>query len=197
MNSIPPRFDGASFDTFRPKSASQVAAFTAVQEWANAANTQRGLMLALVGKQGTGKSHLLYSAFRQLRDVLDRMDQKERVQKKIKYPFVAPWYSLADRLRYGMSVETEGGVRERSGAEVRSLLWESRIVLIDEVRPTAGTSFDDTELAKFACHAYDSRVAVLITTNWNPLSEVMGPAAASRFTQVVIDGPDHRQQQVA
>lgn len=194
MNGIPPRFDGASFDTFRPKSASQVAAVTAVQEWTEAANTNRGLMLALVGKQGTGKSHLLYSAFRTLRDPIDRMDPKERIQQRVKYPLVAPWYSLADQLRYGRTAKTEAGYREMAPNEIRSRLWEARIVLLDEVRPTAGTHFDDTELAKFACHAYDNRIAVLITTNWNPLSDVMGAAAASRFTQLVIDGPDHRQR---
>lgn len=194
MNRIPERFDGASFDTFKPRSASQVAAVTAVQEWVNAAHSRRGLMLALVGKQGTGKSHLLYSAARALCDPIDRMDAKERAFSKTRYPFIAPWYSLADHLRYGKSIETEGGTRTREASEVRADLWDSRIVLLDEVRPTSGTQFDDTELAKFACHAYDSRIAVLLTTNWNPLSDVMGPAAASRFTQIVIDGPDHRQQ---
>lgn len=195
MRTIPPRFDGASFDSFRPRSGSQVAAVTAVREWVAAAKTRKGPMLALVGKQGTGKSHLLYSAFRELRDELDAMDAKERVEKKTQYPFVAPWYSLADQLRYGeAAVMTEGGYRQREAYEVRAILWESRIVLLDEVRKTSGSDFDDSELAKFACHAYDSRIAVLITTNVHPLSDVMGPAAASRFTQMVIDGPDYRQE---
>ena len=68
------------------------------------------------------------------------------------------------------------------------------MVLLDEVRPTSATSFDDTELVKLAALAYDERVAVLLTTNVNPLADVMGPAAASRFVQVVVSGPDHRQQ---
>jgi hypothetical protein len=193
MNRIPPRFEGASFDTFRPKSGSQVAGITAVQEWVKNANTRIGPMLALVGKQGTGKSHLLYSAFRDLAEPIDKMDPKQRVQSRAQYPFCAPWYALADDLRYGRTIQTEGGTREMSPPEIRSRLWEARVVLLDEVRPTAGTQLDATELAKFACHAYDNRIAVLITTNFNPLAEVMGEAAASRFTQVVIDGPDHRQ----
>jgi chloramphenicol O-acetyltransferase len=77
--------------------------------------------------------------------------------------------------------------------EVRALLWKQKVVLIDEVRPTASTAFDDTELAKWMCHAYDAKYAVFITTNVNPLADVLGPPAASRFTQIVIDGPDRRQ----
>jgi hypothetical protein len=34
---------------------------------------------------------------------------------------------------------------------------------------------------------------MLITTNVSPLADVMGPPAASRFTQVTVDGPDRRQ----
>ena len=65
--------------------------------------------------------------------------------------------------------------------------------MIDEVRPTAGTDFDDTELAKIVCRAWDNGRALLITTNVSPLAAVLGPAVASRFTQITITGPDHRQ----
>jgi hypothetical protein len=76
---------------------------------------------------------------------------------------------------------------------VRDQLWAQPIVVLDEVRATASTAFDDTELAKFACHAYDADIPTLITTNVSPLDQVMGPPAASRFTQVIIEGPDWRQ----
>lgn len=134
-------------------------------------------MLALIGRQGTGKSHLLYAAAGALQAAMDRR------------PYVRPWYQLGDQLRWG------AGTQEAH--EVRQTLWDMPVVLLDEVRPTSGTNFDDTELAKFACHAYDNRVAVLLTTNWNPLEEVMGGPAASRFLEVVIDGPNHRQLRVS
>jgi ABC-type dipeptide/oligopeptide/nickel transport system ATPase component len=188
---IPVRFSHASFSTYRQQTPSQTDAYAAVQAWMSAVGD--GPMLALVGRQGTGKSHLLYSAARALRDIVDGMDAKVRAQTGAQHPFVAPWYTLADQLRYGMAVETPGGSRQRDAHEVRANLWSRRIVLLDEVRPTSSTSFDDSELAKFACHAYDNRMAVLITTNVNPLQDVMGPAAASRFLQIVIDGPDARQ----
>lgn len=169
----PPRFRHATFDNYRPRTESQRIAHDAVQEWVRAALRGEGPMLALVGRQGTGKSHLLYAAAGALQVGLDRR------------PYVRPWYQLGDQLRYG------AGTAEAH--EVRATLWEMPIVLLDEVRPTSGTNFDDTELAKFACHAYDNQIAVLLTTNWNPLEEVMGGPAASRFAELVIDGPNGRQ----
>lgn len=195
MSKIPPRFRGVSFDTYRTDSASQKKALEAVRTWL--LGLKDGPMLALIGKQGTGKSHLLYSAATGLIRTIEEMDPKERMTSAATYPFVAPWYVLADQLRYGITVETQGGSRMREGHEVRSDLWERKIVLLDEVRPTSGTNFDDSELAKFACHAYDNRIAVLITTNVFPLADVMGDAAASRFQQVIIDGPDNRQERNA
>jgi predicted ATPase len=155
--------------------------------WLEAARSGRGEMLALIGKQGTGKSHLLYGAVRELYATKPE-DPKAVIESRWCGPYVAPWYRLADELRYG-----KGGndtMRDAQGERMR--LWGARTVMLDEVRPTSGTNFDDTELAKFACHAYDNRVAVLITTNVNPLAEVMGEAAASRFTAVVVNGPDWR-----
>lgn len=188
---IPKRFAHATFDNYETHTASQRHARDAVQAWL--ANLENGPMLALIGLQGTGKSHLLYSATRQLCAACDAMDPKERAQRRIVYPFAAPWYTLADSLRYGDSIQTEGGGRQRDGHEVRAALWGRSVVLLDEVRRTSGTEFDDSELAKFACHAYDNRIAVLITTNVSPLEQVMGPAAASRFAQVTVVGPDARQ----
>jgi energy-coupling factor transporter ATP-binding protein EcfA2 len=192
---IPPRFRAATFANFETRHPSQRAALTAVEAWL--LRLDDGPMLALVGKQGAGKSHLLYSAARHLIERVDGMDPKDRMRAGAKYPFVAPWYSLSDDLRYGRSEQTEAGSRQRDPAEIRANWWGRKVVLLDEVRATSGTAFDDTELAKFACHAYDQRIAVLITTNVNPLADVMGPAAASRFRQVVVDGPDARQPRAA
>lgn len=195
MDRIPPRFQRATFDNFRTHTASQKAAKDAVAAWIRA--IPQGPMLALIGATGTGKSHLFYSAARFLIAELDAMDPKMRTATRRTYPLVVPWYSLADELRYGRTVQTEGGSRSQDAHEVREQLWGRQVVMLDEVRKTSGSEFDDTELAKFACHAYDNQVAVLVTTNWSPLSDVMGPAAASRFAQVVIDGPDGRQESAA
>ena len=142
-------------------------------------------MLGLIGKQGTGKSHLLYAAALELL-AAKPADPREVMLSGWRAPFIGQWYRLADRLRYS---DDSQGIRER--------LWSSPVVLLDEVRPTSGTNFDDTELAKFACNAYDEMTPVLLTSNVSPLAEVMGDAAASRFTQVHIDGRDARQERAA
>lgn len=180
----PPRFTDATFDGFEILTASQRSALSAVRGWIDAVRKGEGPMLALIGVQGTGKSHLLYAALHELCRDLPRGTPM---------PYAAPWYRLVDELRWGRAVQTEAGSRELSAAQVRADLWSRPVVMLDEVRRTSSTEFDDTELVKFACHAYDSRRAVLVTTNWNPLEGVMGPAAASRFRQVVINAPDYRQ----
>lgn len=182
---VPRRFrQAATLTSYKPKNDAQRAALESVQEWVERVRQRKGGMLALVGSTGTGKSHLLYAAARALAPwVLGRIGL-----------YVRPWYLLADELRYGR--RTEGVYAGRAAAEpyeVRQELWNSGLVLLDEVRPTAGTGFDDTELAKFACHAWDNDVPVLITTNVSPLEQVMGPAAASRFVEVQIVGPDGRK----
>lgn len=176
---VPARFVGATFDNYQPQTDSQTAAVPAVRQWVDLAVRGAGPMLALIGEQGAGKSHLLYAAANAL------------LAGRHKF-YSRPWYRLADELRYGGESPFAPG-KSMDAPEVRALLWKHRIVLLDEVRATASTAFDDTELAKFACHAYDAEIAVLVTTNVTPLAAVMGPPAASRFMQFVIDGPDWRQ----
>lgn len=175
---VPDRFTGATLDGYEAATKSQRAALAAVRHWAEEAAAGRGLMLALIGPTGIGKSHLLYAAANAL------------LARGVR-TYARGWYRLADELRYGGGSPFTPGQLE--AAEVRSLLWRQKVVLLDEVRPTASTAFDDTELAKFACHAYDQRLAVLMTTNVNPLADVTGPPAASRFTQLVVEGKDRRQ----
>lgn len=181
---VPARFDAATFDSFAPRSPGQRTALAAAQQWVEAVGHGDGSMLALIGPTGVGKSHLLYAAANQL------LSSGARV-------YARGWYRLADELRYGgespLAFNREGRPWALEAWEVRALLWSQKIILLDEVRPTASTAFDDTELAKFACHAYDAKLSVLLTTNVYPLSDVMGPPAASRFTQVIVDGEDRRQ----
>lgn len=175
---IPARFASVSLDSYEPATRTQRTALDATRFWLERAKAGEGCMLALIGPQGTGKSHLLYAAANALLDHGTRL-------------YARPWYRLADELRYGGQHPVTN--EELEADAVRRTLWKQKILLLDEVRPTAGTAFDDMELTKLACHCYDSRYPMLITSNVNPLADVMGGPAASRFTQIIIDGPDRRQ----
>lgn len=177
---IAAKFVNAGFATYQPDPAapSQLAAILAVKHFCRRAHAGEAPMLALIGSTGTGKSHLMYSAAKTLHAAGHRV-------------FSRPWYLLADQLRYGGPAPFTNQWLEPE--QLRVVLMGEPLLMIDEVRPTAGTDFDDTELAKIVCHAWDNGRAVLITTNVSPLTAVLGPAVASRFTQVIISGPDHRQ----
>ena len=172
------KFLEADFDTYLPVSSSQLSALAATKDFCRRVELHEAPMLALIGSTGTGKSHLLYSAAKVLHTTGNRV-------------FTRPWYLLADHLRYGGP--SPFGSRRMESHELRDAIMAEPIFMIDEVRPTAGTDFDDTELAKIVCRAWDNHRSMLITTNVSPLAAVLGHAVASRFTQITITGPDHRQ----
>lgn len=178
---VPKRFAAVRFENYKPETDSEAHALRVVQRWTELAAKREGPMLALIGPQGTGKSHLLYAAAWALHAVHARSCCRS-------------WYRLADELRYGGPAYY--GTQHMEAHEHRTLLWRQPAILLDEVRPTANTAFDDTELAKLACHCYDQELPILLTTNVNPLADVLGPAAASRFTQVMLTGRDRRQEQI-
>jgi DNA replication protein DnaC len=136
-------------------------------------------MLALIGPPGTGKSHLLYAAAQKL----DGMGVRVLARR---------WDLLSADLRYGGPAPFSPTHRLEPH-ELRAKVLAQSVLLFDEVRPTSGTAFDDTELAKIVGNAWDQEGAVLITTNVNPLRDVLGDAPASRFRQVILTGRDHRQ----
>ena len=172
--SIPKRWQHTTLDDFEPVTEQLQRVHRAAKKFVTLAkkNTE-GVMLALVGPPGVGKSHLLYGIATELLNAGVPI-------------FCRPWYALAEQLRWG-----DGKLDAR---EVREMLWKQDIILIDEVRATAGTSFDDTELARLACHAYDHCKTMLITSNVNPIRDIMGDAAASRFATVVLTGDDWRKK---
>jgi chromosomal replication initiation ATPase DnaA len=176
---LPARFRDVRFASYETETPSQRLAMTRTREWVERVIAGKGPMLALIGKQGTGKSHLAYAALHALHE------------SGVRPLYARPWYRLSDELRYGGRDPFTDSLLEAK--DVRDVLWCQRVVLIDELRATANTPFDETEIAKFTCHAYDQRIAVLVTTNAEPLRDLMGDAAASRFTQTVIVGRDRRQ----
>jgi DNA replication protein DnaC len=184
---IPARFRAARLTQFRDSladnpdpevRASQMVAFDAVKDWCKRTHAGEPAMLALVGATGVGKSHLLYAATYAL------------YRRNVRV-YAQPWYRLADALRYG-GRSAWGTNKLLEAPEVRDEILGERVICLDDVRPTSGTAFDDTELGKIILDAWDRESAMLITTNCSPLTSVLSPPLASRFVQVVMTGPDRR-----
>jgi len=184
---IPPRFRTARLAQVRDTlhvdpdpavRASQQVAFDAVTDWCKRVTGGEPAMLALVGATGVGKSHLLYAATYAL------------YRRNVRV-YAQPWYRLADALRYG-GHSAWGTNKLLEASEVRDEVMGERVICLDDVRPTSGTAFDDTELGKIILNAWDRESAMLITTNVSPLTQVLSPPLASRFVQAVMTGPDRR-----
>jgi chromosomal replication initiation ATPase DnaA len=175
---VPDGMLDARFANFRIENRSHQLAYDLAVEWVRAVVAGERRRIALIGPTGVGKSHLLYSA-------LWRLFEDHHIRA-----YSRPWaYELADALRQGRSVPGRDDVPAHA---VRRELYAERVVMIDEIRFTANTAFDSTELVKFATHASDNRVAVFLTSNANPLSQVMGPESADRFEILVMNGPSMR-----
>ena len=166
---VPGRYRAARWATWQRKGKSVEAARKVVERWIADVADDRPSMVALIGPQGTSKSHLLACATWEILEVHEiRPDFHE-------------WYVTVEQLR---DLDT--------AKATRNALRKSKILVLDEARPTSSTDFDAMELAKIAMHAYAHEQSVLLATNWSSLSDLMGGPAADRFTVVAIAGPSAR-----
>jgi DNA replication protein DnaC len=176
---IPPRHVNDTFESFRPQTASQAAALEAAMGWADSVKAGDGATLALIGGVGTGKSHLLYAAIRELN--LAGL-----------HAAAAGWCDLADLFRAAKFGHDEDVTQARIG---KARFLGATALGIDEIRPTSGTEYDTTELSQLMTRAYREKQGVFVTSNYadERLSQIVGLAASSRLTQVKVVGPDMRK----
>ena len=157
------------------------AAVKAMRWWQEEVAAGRHAMVALIGPPGTSKSHLVACAVWWLYE-----------QHRIRVPW-HPWYDLVDHLRYGRGGHTEhAGYVEVSAAQVRAEWHRERWWVVDELAPTSGTDFDSVEMRKATMQRYDHKLSAALTCNWSDLADMVGKAAADRYTQVTLDGPSYR-----
>lgn len=166
---VPKHFKAARFATWQPKGPSIEAARGVVQEWVRNVVGGRPSMVALVGPEGTSKSHLLACAAWDLYEA-----------HAIRAEFVE-WFVIADELR-----------DLATAREARAALRKPDVLIVDECRPTSGTDFDAMELVKLSMWAYSHDQSVLLATNFASLKELMGGPAADRWGVVTVQGPSAR-----
>lgn len=182
---VPARYRHARFETMddlTDKIDGWLAAVTAVQAWTIDVIKGRPHMLALIGPQGTGKSHLAACAAWRL---------YEHGATGIWVAFHL-WEELVDDLRYGRVEGNEAFAHEASGHEIRTRLMKQPAVILDDIEHTSGTEFDATELRKFSKNRYSHMRSALITGNWKDLADMIGAPAADRYSVVKLVGPSYR-----
>lgn len=182
---VPDKFAGVTLDSFDvnasgPDHVAQLtSAKRAVELWVERAAAGKPVCLALVGSPGNGKSTLLWGAVAAL------------YTRNVKV-FARPWYRLADELRYGGHSPWNHSGKPLEAQELRALLHSTPVVALDEICPTAGTLFDESELGKLVKNSWDHNQALIVATNVNPLANMMGDAAADRFVVVQLSAPSRR-----
>lgn len=176
---IPPRHTEDTLDSFTPHTASQRDALAACRDWVRSVIDGEGGALALIGPVGCGKSHLLYGAIR-------------AVNEAGIHGAAGGWYDLADLFRQAKFGHDDDVTEAR---QKRNRILGAKALGIDEIRPTSGTGYDTTELSQLMTRAYRERQGVIITSNFadDELIKIIGLAASSRLTQVVMKGPDLRR----
>lgn len=171
---IPPRHRHDTLENFRPVTDSQHDALRAVRDWIESVLAGDGGALALVGGVGTGKSHLLYAAIRE-------------INLRGRHGAAFGWYDLAE-------VRRDAKFGDDQARKQWARLLGAFAFGLDEIRPTAATEFDTTELSQLMTRAYRECQGVIVTSNHagDSLTEIVGRAAISRLTRVTIIGPDMR-----
>lgn len=172
---IPPRHRNDTLKNFRPIDQSQYHALDAVREWVRLVRAGEAESLALVGPRGCGKSHLLYAAIRSLN--LAEI-----------HAAAFGWQDLADIRRDAKAGDEEA---RRQWSRFRA----AGAFGIDEIRPTSGSEFDTTELSHLMVRAYRECQGVIVTSNaaGEGLEDIVGIAASSRLTEIVVVGPNMRE----
>lgn len=176
---IPPRHVDDTLDNFRVLHPSQKAAMEATKAWIESVRAGKGGALALIGGTGTGKSHLLYAAIRELN--LAGI-----------HAAAGGWYDMANLFRDAKFGHDEDVTEARIK---KARILNASALGIDEIRPTSGTEYDTTELAGLMTRAYREVQGVFVTSNFadEKLSQIIGLAASSRLTQIKVVGPDLRK----
>jgi DNA replication protein DnaC len=180
---IPVRFIGRSFDTYRADTPGQRAALTIARDYAEnfGRHARSGESLLMLGKAGTGKSHLASSILQAI------------------MPAHCGLYSTAADV-IEMVRETWRRDAERSQARVMHLLTTVPLLVIDEVGVQYGTESEQNTLFQIIDRRYRDRRPLILMANLQPteLQALLGDRIFDRLREVskvvTFDWDSYRQQ---
>lgn len=166
---IPVRFIGRSFENYKADDPAQVAALTAAREYAESfqKHSHTGESLILLGKAGTGKSHLASAILQAI------------------MPAHCGMYTTAADL-IDMVRETWRRDSEKSQGKVLQMLSAVPLLVIDEVGVQYGTESEQNTLFQILDRRYRDRKPVILMANLKPaeLQTLLGDRLFDRLREV-------------
>lgn len=166
---IPIRFIGRSFENYRAAEPSQQAALTAAREYAEGfdKHASTGESLLLLGKAGTGKSHLASAILQAI------------------MPKHCGMYTTASDV-IDMVRETWRRDSEKSQGKVLHMLSSVPLLVIDEVGVQYGTESEQNTLFQILDRRYRDRKPVILMANLKPaeLQALLGDRVYDRLREV-------------
>lgn len=166
---IPVRFVGRTFDSYRADSAAQRAALTACREYAEGfhRHARSGESLLMLGKAGTGKSHLASAVLQAI------------------MPAHCGLYTTASDV-IEMVRETWRRDSEKSQARVLQMLSTVPLLVLDEVGVQYGTESEQNTLFQIIDRRYRDRRPLILMANLQPseLQTLLGDRIYDRLREV-------------
>lgn len=166
---IPVRFIGRSFDNYRADTPPQRAALTAARDYAEnfSRHAHSGESLLMLGKAGTGKSHLASA-----------------ILQAIMPAHCGMYTTAADVIE--MVRETWRRDSEKSQGRVLHLLSTVPLLVIDEVGVQYGTESEQNTLFQIIDRRYRDRRPVILMANLQPaeLQALLGDRIFDRLREV-------------
>lgn len=167
---IPKRFQGKSFDQFKADNAKQSKALDTCREYAEnfKANASAGRCLILLGKPGTGKTHLATA-------IADHV---------IRHSVVSAAYRTVSGLLTYIKGSYDRDSDYSEGDAMKALAGPG-LLIIDEVGATKPTEFEQAMLFQVINSRYEQMRPTIVISNLDPvdLPAVLGDRCVDRLRE--------------